>query len=144
MSQKPPGAVTLDADALAEIATAAWRLRNKVEATEDTPPGVRRHTQALADTLAEAGLETRSYEGTPFDPGLRMRVLAYQPTPGLERDEVIETLRPAVYLNGSALTLGEVIVGTPPEEPRPAPARSREEKPSEPEEPKPESEDTPT
>jgi hypothetical protein len=136
MSAKPPGAgtpttpapppppppppltapVALEAHALVELATAVWRLHNKAEAADGTSAGVRRHLDAVVDALAESGVQTRSYEGTVFDPGLRMRVLAYQPMPGLERDEVVETVRPAVYLRGTPLALGEVIVGTPPEE----------------------------
>ncbi|MFI7641403.1 hypothetical protein [Nonomuraea sp. NPDC049400] len=111
--------VALEAEALVEIATAVWRLRNKIESTADTPLGVHRHLQAVVDALAESGVQTRSYEGTAFDPGLRMRVLAYQPMPGLEREEVVETVRPAVYLRGAAIALGEVIVGTPPEDEEP-------------------------
>ncbi|MFI5556456.1 hypothetical protein [Streptomyces sp. NPDC051738] len=111
--------VPLEADALVELATAVWRLRNKVdaiEAADGISAGVRRHLDAVVDALVESGVQTRSYEGTAFDPGLRMRVLAYQPMAGLERDEVVETVRPAVYLRGTPLALGEVIVGTPPEE----------------------------
>ncbi|SDP53179.1 hypothetical protein SAMN04487981_125102 [Streptomyces sp. cf386] len=108
--------VALEADALVELATAVWRLCNKVEAAEGTSAGVRRHLDAVVDALVESGVQTRSYDGTVFDPGLRMRVLAYQPMAGLERDEVVETVRPAVYLRGTPLALGEVIVGTPQEE----------------------------
>ncbi|WP_210582271.1 hypothetical protein [Streptomyces sp. GESEQ-4] len=113
--------VALEADALVELATAVWRLRNKVETADGTSAGVRRHLDAVVDALVESGVQTRSYDGTVFDPGLRMRVLAYQPMPGLERDEVVETVRPAVYLRGTPLALGEVIVGTPPEEPEDEP-----------------------
>jgi hypothetical protein len=87
---------------------------------------VRRHLDAVVDALVESGVQTRSYDGTVFDPGLRMRVLAYQPMPGLERDEVVETVRPAVYLRGTPLALGEVIVGTPPEEPEDEPEEEPE------------------
>ncbi|WP_031483005.1 hypothetical protein [Streptomyces bicolor] len=133
MSSTPPGAgtptpaptnapppltapVALEAGAVVELATAVWRLCNKVEAADGTTAGVRRHLEAVVDALVESGVQTRSYEGTVFDPGLRMRVLAYQPMPGLERDEVVETVRPAVYLRGTPLALGEVIVGTQQEE----------------------------
>jgi molecular chaperone GrpE (heat shock protein) len=112
----------LEADALAEIATAVWRLGRKIESTAETPAGVRRHLQTLVDALAEGGVRTRSYEGTAFDPGLRMRVLAYQPMPHLRHDEVVETVRPGVYLHGVPIALGEVIVGIPPEDDEPADA----------------------
>ncbi|MFI6009572.1 hypothetical protein ACIBAG_12200 [Streptomyces sp. NPDC051243] len=108
--------VALEAGAVVELATAVWRLCNKAESADGISAGVRRHLEAVVDALVESGVRTRSYEGTVFDPGLRMRVLAYQPMPGLERDEVVETVRPAVYLRGTPLALGEVIVGTPQEE----------------------------
>jgi hypothetical protein len=122
-----PGPPALDPAALAEIATAVWRLAARVEAYAGaTPAAVRRHAQGVADALAEAGITMRGYDGTAFDPGMRLRVLAYQPTTGLAREEVIETVRPAVYLHGEALARGEVIVGTPPE-----PEAPEEEKDSE-------------
>jgi hypothetical protein len=98
---------------LAEIATAVWRLERKVDANDDIPDHVRRHVRAVADTLAESGLRARSYDGSAFDLGLRMRVVAYQPMVGLEREVVIETVRPAVYLHGALVAMSEVIVGTP-------------------------------
>jgi hypothetical protein len=108
--------VTMEAGSLAELATAVWRLRNKIESTPGLPAAVHRHLQAVVDALSECGVTTRSYEGTVFDPGLRLRVLAYQPMAGLERDEVVETVRPAVHLHGVPITLGEVIVGVPQED----------------------------
>ncbi|MEV4477225.1 hypothetical protein [Nonomuraea sp. NPDC049504] len=115
-----PGPVTapvvMEAATLAELATAVWRLGNKIESTAGLPAGVHRHLQAVLDALSEVGVTTRSYEGTAFDPGLRLRVLAYQPMPGLDHDEVVETVRPAVYLRDAPIALGEVIVGVPQED----------------------------
>jgi molecular chaperone GrpE (heat shock protein) len=105
--------VEVDAGALAEVATAVWRLRNKLRNTEDGA-GMTRYVRGVEDALAGAGVETRQYDGTAFDSGLRIRVLAFEPTEGLAREEIIETVRPAVLLNGDLLRMGEVIVGTPP------------------------------
>lgn len=104
--------VEVDAGSLAEVATAAWRLRNRVD---DGP--IARHVRAVLDALTGAGVEMRRYEGAAFDSGLKIRVLAFQPTPGLDREEITETVRPAVFLRGAPIQLGEVIVGVPVTEP---------------------------
>jgi hypothetical protein len=49
----------------------------------------------------------------PYDTGLPVKVLSFQPTPGLDRDTVIETVRPTVIWKDRLLQSGEVIVGTP-------------------------------
>jgi hypothetical protein len=93
-------------------------MRNKmVQPGTDVPlPEVRglyRHLESTWDALAGAGVEIQSHDGTAADPGLSLSVVAYQPTPGLDRDRVIETIRPTVYHHGRVIQQGEVIVGTP-------------------------------
>lgn len=99
--------VDIEARALADLGAAVWRLSG---AAAD---GLRHHVDTVLDALAEAGVVLRSHRAEPFDPGMALRVTAFQPVPGLERDEVIETLRPSVYLRGRLIALGEVIVGIP-------------------------------
>jgi hypothetical protein len=43
-----------------------------------------------------------------------LRIAAFEPSPGLTRNRVIETLKPSVYHLDRMLQMGEVIVGTPP------------------------------
>lgn len=95
--------------ALAEVATAVWRLHGRVGA--DDP--LARHVRSVVDALEQAGVTTHRYENMAFDSGLSVRVLAFQPTEGLLHEEVIETVRPGVSLGGETIQLGEVIVGTP-------------------------------
>ncbi|MER0244222.1 hypothetical protein AAHZ94_19905 [Streptomyces sp. HSW2009] len=116
-----PNALPIDPGRITELAVSVWRLGKKVATADQVTPSVRRHAQAVMDALAEAGVQTSSYEGVAYDPGLRLKVLAYQPTPGLEREVITETVRPAVFLHGEAISLSEVIVGTPPEQPPPPP-----------------------
>lgn len=99
----------IDPVALAEVATAVWRLRGRVP--DDGP--LARHVRSVVDALEQAGVTTHRYEAIPFDSGLAVRVLAFQPTDGIDREEVIETIRPGVSLHGNTVQLGEVIVGTP-------------------------------
>jgi hypothetical protein len=40
-------------------------------------------------------------------------VLAHQPTGGIGREEVVETVKPSVYLRGVMIQMGDVVVGVP-------------------------------
>lgn len=110
---------TLPDQTVAEVATNVWRLHRRLGRDEDTPRIVMRHLEGALDALTEAGVEIRDHLGEPYDPGLTLQVLALQPTPGLAREEVIETLRPSVYLRDRAIQRAEVIVGIPPKPGRP-------------------------
>ncbi|WP_019633116.1 hypothetical protein [Actinomadura atramentaria] len=105
----------LPASSAADLATSLWRLRTRVAADPDAPRAVVRHADTAWDALADAGVEVKDHLGDPFDPGLSLTVVAFQPTPGLAREQVIETIRPSVYLHGETLQTAEVIVGTPDE-----------------------------
>ncbi len=116
----PPG--VLDAESVAAVATALWRMRNKmVDPGTDRPQpelrGLFRHLDSAWDALHDSGIEVQSHDGLATDPGLALSVVAYQPTAGLDCDRVVETIRPTVYLNGRTIQQGEVVVGTPVEEP---------------------------
>lgn len=106
----PHPMVALDVRSVAEVAVAVWRLSRRAGAAGE---GVHRHVRAVTEALADAGVQARSYCGAAFDAGLALRVIAFQPTPGLTREEVMETIRPSVYVRGSLVMLGEVIVGIP-------------------------------
>jgi len=102
---------------LAEIATGLWRLRHKMlrPGSDEPVEGMEsayRHLESLWDTLTEAGVRVHDHTGEPFDSGLPVRTLAFQPAE-VQRETVIETIRPTVYLAEQRIQLGEVIVGTP-------------------------------
>jgi hypothetical protein len=116
-----PGEPVLDDRAVANLATGLWRARRRMlEPGSDQPrPEVRkefRHVQATWDVLADAGIKVQDHDGDRFVPGLALDVLVFQPTAGLEHEEVVETIRPSVYVRGRSIQLGQVIVGTPGEE----------------------------
>ncbi|XVQ09339.1 hypothetical protein ACQP1W_43530 [Spirillospora sp. CA-255316] len=98
---------------LADVATSLWRLRARVDRMDDAPRAVVRHLETAWDALTDAGVEIKNHAGEPFDVGLAMSVVAYQPTPGLHREQIIETVRPGVYLGDRSIQMAEVIVGTP-------------------------------
>ena len=103
-----------------ELATELWRLRNKVtkEGSDEPRDEFRRlfrHVTSAWDTLADSQVEVHTHTGQIFRSGLAVEVLAFQPTEGISRETIIETVRPSVYFHGRHVQHGQVIVGTPPE-----------------------------
>jgi hypothetical protein len=72
-----------------------------------------RHLTAALDALAAAGVRAQDHDGTDFDLGLALEVLAYQPLPHATRETVHETLRPSVFRDGRRIQMGQVIVARP-------------------------------
>jgi hypothetical protein len=121
---------------LTDLATNLWRLKQKMlkpgtgEPLEEMRRAYRSF-EAAWDTLLNAGVEVQEHTGSPFNSGLLLHVLAFQATPGLTQETVLETIRPSVYYRQQLIQPGEVIVGTP-EAPAPSsasvpPSESREE-----------------
>lgn len=103
---------------LCRITTHVWRAKSKMidPATGIPREDMRRvfrHIEGAVDTLEQAGVTMQDWLNQPYDVGLPVKVLSYQPTAGISCDTILETLRPAVIWNGRMLQLGEVIVGTP-------------------------------
>jgi hypothetical protein len=103
---------------LADVGTGLWRLRQKM-----TQPGTDkpleemrrayRHFESVWDALERDGVKIYDHTGEDFDAGRSIKVLAYQPTAGLSRERVTETIKPTIYVNDERVQMGEVIVGTP-------------------------------
>lgn len=103
---------------VATIATNAWRVRGKMvdpdtgEARDDMKR-VYRHVEAIFDALKLMEIDIADPVGRTYDPGMALKVVASEPTPGLSKDTVKETIKPTVVWQGRLLQIGEVIVGTP-------------------------------
>lgn len=115
---KDPGAPGELSKTLADVGTSLWRLRQRMvdpatmRPLEETRLAYR-HLEAAWDALTEAGLELQEHTDQPYDTGLSLNVLTFQPIPGLHREKVIETLSPTVYFKGRRIRTGQVIVGRP-------------------------------
>jgi hypothetical protein len=101
-----------------DLANSAWDLRRSTtdSRTAEAKPNmskVARHVDRLWESLEQAGLKIQDHINQPFDSGQSLEVLAFQPTPGVEREIVIETVRPTVYLQDYRIQIGQVIVATP-------------------------------
>lgn len=105
-------------ETLADLATGLWRLRLKMvePGTQRPLESMRRtfrHLESVWDLLAEIGLEVQDHTDTRFDSGMSLKVIAFQPDPGVARERIVETVKPSVYLGRRRIQMGEVIVATP-------------------------------
>jgi hypothetical protein len=112
----PP--IRIELTSFVELGCAAWKLRQKVfdQVTGEPREEVRqlaRHVTVIWDRLSELGLQIQDHTGNAFDSGQSLQVLAFQPTRGILRETVVETVRPTVYFGGKRILKGQVIVGTP-------------------------------
>jgi hypothetical protein len=63
----------------------------------------------------------KNHTGDAYDTGMALRVIAFEPTAELAQEQIIETIKPTIYYNGKIARMGEVIVGTPTDNPTPEP-----------------------
>jgi hypothetical protein len=103
---------------LVALATEVFRLRQKMLKPGSPEPQEEmrrawRHVEAVWDLFHQAEYEIQDLTGKRFEIGLELTVVAYQPTPGIDRETIIETLRPSIYHRGIQIQRGEVVVGKP-------------------------------
>lgn len=101
-----------------DIAAAVWKLRQKITdpVTHETKEEMRplmRYVDSIWEALSTVGLDIQDHTNEPFDSGQSLEVLAFQPTPGIAKEFVSETVKPTIYLKGHRLQMGQVIVATP-------------------------------
>jgi hypothetical protein len=103
---------------LADVATGVWRLRKRMcQPGSDRPrEELRRefsHLQSVWDALKQNGFLIQEHTDKKFDTGQSLKVVAFQPTPGLTYEKVIDTIKPSIYYQDRRIQMGEIIVGTP-------------------------------
>ena len=105
--------------AVANIATNAWRIKTKIvdpdtgEAKEEMKR-IYRHVEGILETLEELGVETIDPINEPYDSGMALKVISFEKTQGLTKEEIKETIKPSIiWQKNIFLQIGEVIVGTP-------------------------------
>lgn len=102
----------------AAIATHAWRAKERMVDPASGEPRegmdrLYRNIEGIYQALLEAGVEIKDYTGGIYDTGMALKALSFEPTPGISREQVKETVRPTVLYKGQIMQLGEVIVATP-------------------------------
>jgi hypothetical protein len=113
-----PSHIPAEVGFFVDLANLAWDLRRSTTdiRTAETKPNmskVARHVDRLWESLEQAGVKIQDHINQPFDSGQSLEVLAFQPSSGVKREIVIETIRPTVYLQHYRIQTGQVIVGTP-------------------------------
>ena len=107
---------------LAALATNIWRAQTRMidaktgEPREETRR-VYRHIEGALEAFAGMGVRLSDWVGQPYDSGLPVKVISFQPFPDVTCDTVIVAVRPAVFWQARLLQVGEVIVGIPPSTP---------------------------
>jgi len=103
---------------LASIANNAWKAKTKMldnttgEAREEMKR-VYRHVEGILESLREMKIEIKDHTGDAFDYGLPLKVVTTQPTAGITKEKVIETIKPTVYWHNQIIQMGEVVIATP-------------------------------
>jgi hypothetical protein len=103
---------------IVDLANVAWALERKscdpiTNERKEEFRSIARHIDQLSECLVEFGVKIQNHTSEPFDSGQSLEVIAFQPTAGISRDVVVETIRPTVYLKGIRIQMGQVVVATP-------------------------------
>ena len=104
---------------MAAVATNVWKAKMKMidpvsGDVRDEMKRVYRHIEGVLESFHEMGMEVKDHTGNAFDYGLPLKVITTQPTQGITRETVSETIRPTVYWKQQIIQMGEVIIATPP------------------------------
>jgi hypothetical protein len=104
---------------LAQLGTQLWRLKQNMVApgTDEPLEEMRRawrHLESLWELVAEMDVEIRDHTGLPYQAGMTVAVVAFQPTEGVTHEQIVETIRPTIYYKKQILQVGEVVVASPP------------------------------
>jgi len=120
VEQSPMDSAVTEAYAkgLAAVATNAWKARSKMIDEQSGEPRdemkrVFRHIEAMFETFRELGLEVKDHTRQVFDYGMPLKVVTSQPMPGINKERVIETIKPTIYWQDRIIQMGEVVIGTP-------------------------------
>lgn len=106
------------AQGMADIATNAWKAKTKMVngssgEVRDEMKRVFRHIEGIFESFQEMGLEIKDHTGDAFDYGLPLKVVTTQPTQGITKESVLETIKPTIYWQKQIIQMGEVVIATP-------------------------------
>jgi hypothetical protein len=103
---------------MAAVCIGLWRLRQKLlkPGTDQPLDEMRRayrHFESVWDALKESGYLIQDHTNELFTAGMDLNVITYEPTQGIDKESVVETIKPSVYYKDLRIQKGEVIVATP-------------------------------
>jgi len=113
--------LTFFMDFVSSLSIEIWRLGKRVQKEKEDivkgePPGftsIVDQMQRIKDIFKKQEIEIREHTGETYNDGLFLKVLYIEEMDGLPKGkmQVIETIKPSVYLKGKVIFPGEVIVG---------------------------------
>ena len=103
---------------LTNIVTGVWKTHQRLIAMgADQPSSENRKLFRTIDstlqTIKQSGVEVIDRTNEPYVNGMTEKVLTFQPIPELEKETIIETLKPSILYKGQLIQYGEIIVGQP-------------------------------
>jgi len=113
--------LTFFMDFVSSLAIEIWRLEKRVQREkEDMAKGensgftsIVDQMQRIKDVFKKQEIEICEHTGENYNDGLSLKVLHVEEMDGIPigKMQIIETIKPSVYLKGKVIFLGEVIVG---------------------------------
>ena len=113
--------LTFFMDFVSSLAIEIWRLGKRVQREkEDMAKGeltrfssIVDQMQRIRDVFKKEEIEIHEHSGENYNDGLSLKVLHVEEMDGIPigKMQIIETIKPSVYLKGKVIFLGEVIVG---------------------------------
>jgi len=113
--------LTFFMDFVSSLAIEIWRIGKRVQkGKEDMAKGelpgfasIVDQMQRIKDVFKKQEIEICEHTGAAYNDGLSLKVLHVEEVDGLPEGkmQIIETIKPSVYLKGRIIFLGEVIVG---------------------------------
>jgi hypothetical protein len=108
---------------IANIVTNLWRAKAKMVDPKTGEPSeemrrIHRHVEGALEAFTALGLRISDMVNQPYDAGLPVKVLTFQPTAGITRYTIVEVVRPTVIWQDTLLQMGEIVVGIPLQSPK--------------------------
>jgi len=103
---------------LADVSTNAWKAQTRLGTSGNSESHqdhrrLLRNIEAILFSLQEFGVRVKDHTGETYDYGQALKVAAAQPTDGIQREVVTETIRPSVFWHEVMIQRGEVVIATP-------------------------------
>ena len=101
---------------LIQLATGIWRVRRRIEGLKRLPKELQEalfSLESMWSSMAASGVSVIDHVGESPSVSGGPRVVEVRLVPGLDREQVIETVLPTVFLHGQVVQVGEVVVGRP-------------------------------
>ena len=103
---------------IGDLCVGLWRINKRIAylRNNDLDKDIQilnRPVQNTVDRALQAGIEIKDYSNTPYIDGMIERVVAFEPTKGILRETILETIKPSIYYKENLIHHGEIIVGTP-------------------------------